>query len=138
MKTRILKTLLPVIFGIIAVLALLFIYNVIINKGISYNYSDRRFYTLFIPIAIIAAITIQFVMYLPFWEIYKIRKKILGLRLVPFTGLLTIVSGLIFGIVFWETSSGIKELVLLTITGIIAFAVYWSVNLLTVRQLDKI
>jgi hypothetical protein len=59
------------------------------------------------------------------------------MTLIQFTGLLCIISGLIFGLFFWEPIFGIKELILVTLTGIIAFTVYWTVNLLVLRKLDK-
>jgi hypothetical protein len=40
-------------------------------------------------------------------------------------------------LVFWERSFGIMELILLSLSGIISFSVYWSVNLITLNLLDK-
>jgi hypothetical protein len=131
------KTVLPVICGIFAVLTLLFVYNIILTKDISYNNSDLRFYLYFLPAALIILIVIQITLLLPCWEVFKLKKKILGFGIIPFTFFLTFVSGLIFGVLFWETSAGIIEFLLLTLTGIVSFAVYWSVNLITIKQLDK-
>ena len=52
----------------------------------------------------------------------------MGLTLFQFTALLCILSGLIFGLVFWERDLGYNELIFISLTGIIAFSVYWTVN----------
>ncbi|MDI3544706.1 MAG: hypothetical protein PWP68_123, partial [Rikenellaceae bacterium] len=61
-------------------------------------------------------------------------KKVWGLTLFQFTALLCIISGLIFGLVFWEPNFGIKDLFLVSLTGIVAFTVYWTVNLFTLKK----
>ena len=138
MKAKIIKTILPTIFGILTVLGLLIIFNLIVYNGDAFTKPDNGFFKYFVPIAVIIAMIIQVTLTLPFWKRFKTHKKIFGLTLVKFTGLLCIVSGLTFGFVFWERNFGINELILVSLTGIIAFTVYWAVNLITLRQLDKL
>ncbi|MDI3479083.1 MAG: hypothetical protein PWQ14_229, partial [Rikenellaceae bacterium] len=38
------------------------------------------------------------------------------------------------GLVFWEPNFGIKDLFLVSLTGIVAFTVYWTVNLFTLKK----
>ena len=58
--------------------------------------------------------------------------------MVEFVGLLSIVSGLIFGLVFWERDYGFTEFILVSLTGIVAFAIYWTVNVTTLKQLESL
>jgi len=131
------KTILPTIFGILTVLGLLAIFNLIMQGRNVFNSPDNGFLKYLVPFAAIIALIIQISLTLPFWKKFKTRKKVWGMTLIQFTGLLCIISGLAFGFLFWEPSFGIKELILVSLTGIIAFSVYWTVNLLTLRQLDK-
>lgn len=137
MKTKVIETILPTLFGILAVLGILAAFNLVVHNGNAFNSPDNGFYTLFVPIAIIIALTIQFTLTLPFWGKFKSRKKIRGLTLIQFTVLLCLISGLVFGFAFWEPSFGVNELIMVSLTGVIAFTIYWTVNLLTLRQLEK-
>lgn len=138
MKTKIIETILPTTLGILTVLVLLAMFNIIINNGDAFNSPDNGFFKLFVPIATIILLTIQFTLTLPFWKKFNTQKKVWGVTLVQFTGLLCLISGLTFGLVFWETNFGISELILVSLTGIIAFSVYWTVNLLTLNQIDRL
>lgn len=137
MKTKIIQTILPTTLGIVTVLGLLVVFNLIVHNGDAFSSPDKGFFKLFVPIAKVIALTIQFTLTLPFWKKFKSKKKVWGLTLVQFTGLLCLISGLTFGLVFWEPNFGIKELFLVSLTGIVAFTVYWTVNILTLKQLGK-
>ncbi len=132
------KTILPTVFGVLAVLGLLVVFNLIVYDGDIFTKPDNGFLKYFVPISTIIAITIQAILTIPFWKKFKTQGKILGLTLIQFTGFLCIISGLTFGLVFWERSYGVDEFFLVTFTGIITFSVYWTINLLTLRQLDKL
>jgi hypothetical protein len=138
MKTKIIKTVLPTILGISSVIGLLIIYDLIVLDYDFSAYEDKGFFQYFVPFTTIIAIIIQFAITLPIWERFKTHNKILGLRIIPFTCIIIIVAGLTFGFVFWERIFGINELIGVSLTGIIAFAIYWTVNLLTLKKLDKI
>ncbi len=138
MKNKIIKTIFPTIIGILTVLGLLIIVNLIFYKGDFLISSGNGFFKYFVPGATIIAMIIQFTLTLPFWEKFKSRKKVLGMTLIQFTGLICIIAGLALGLVFWERSLGINELIMVSLTGIIAFSVYWTSNLLTLKKLDKI
>jgi len=137
MKTKIIETILPTTLGILTVLGLLVVFNLIVHNGDAFTSPDNGFFKLFVPIVTIIALTIQFTLTLPFWRKFKSQKKVWGLTIVQFTGLLCLISGLTFGLVFWESNFGIKELFLVSLTGIVSFTLYWTVNLLTLKQLDK-
>mgnify|MGYP001131687537 CR=1 FL=1 len=137
MKTKIIETILPTTLGILTVLGLLVVFNLIVHNGDAFTSPDNGFFKLFVPIVTIIALTIQFTLTLPFWRKFKSQKKVWGLTIVQFTGLLCLISGLTFGLVFWEPNFGIKELLLVSLTGIVSFTLYWTVNLLTLKQLDK-
>lgn len=137
MKAKIIRTILPTILGVFAVISVLIIYNLIVHKGLAFSKPDNGFFKYLVPITTIIAMIIQLTITLPFWKKFKTHKRILGLTIVQFTALVCLVSGLIFGFTFWERSFGIIEFVLLSLTGIIAFSIYWTVNFLSLRQLDR-
>jgi len=136
-KTKIIKTVLPPILGIFTVLAILVILNLIMYNGDAFSKPDNGFFTLFVPITTLIAIIIQFTLTLPFWEKFQSRKKVWGLTLIPFTIILCIISGLLFGLLFWERDLGFSEFIAVSLTGIIAFSIYWAVNILTLKQIDR-
>lgn len=138
MKTKISMTVLPTIIGLFLVLGVLTIYNIVVGNGLVIRSSDFKFFAYFLPIAVICALIIQYFLTLRLWQTFKTKGKYLGMSLFLFTSLITIVCGLIFGFVFWETNSGLNELLMITITGVVAFAVYWTSNLITLKRLDKI
>ena len=137
MRTKIIETIVPTILGIMTVVGLLGGFNLIVHNGDAFNSPDNSFFKLFVPIATIMALTIQFTLTLPFWKKFESKKKVWGLTLFQSTALLCIISGLAFGLVFWETNFGIKELILVSLTGFVAFTVYWSVDLLTLKLLNR-
>lgn len=132
------EAILPTVFGIVAVLALLVAFNLIVHNGDAFNAPDNGFFKLFVPIATLIALFIQFTLTLPFWKKFQSHKKVWGLTLFQFTAIICLISGLTFGLVFWESSFGINELILVSLTGIVAFSVYWTVNLLTLKQIDRL
>ena len=138
MKTKIVGTILPTIFGILTVLGLLVVFNLIVHNGDVFNSPDNGFFKIFVPIATVIALTTQFTLALNFWNKFKSNKKVWGLTLFQFTALLCIISGLTFGLVFWEPNLRIKELFLVSLTGIVAFTVYWTINLLTLKKIDRL
>jgi uncharacterized membrane protein YedE/YeeE len=137
MKTKTVMTILPTIVGILSVLGILFISNLIFEKGSVMHSSDIKFYILFVPITTICALIVQYLLTLRLWDRFKKRERVFGMNLFQFTSLLTIISGLIFGFVFWERSYGIYELIWVTLTGIFAFAIYWTSNLIILIRLDR-
>ena len=137
MKTKIIKIILPALFGILTVLGLLAIFNLIVYHGDVFTSTDHGFFKYFVPLATMMAMAIQFFLTLPIWKKFKTRKKVWGMTLIQFTSILCIISGLVFGLVFWETNSGINELIMVSLTGIFAFTAYWTVNLLTLKRLDN-
>jgi hypothetical protein len=137
MKTKISMTVLPTMIGLVIVLGLLTIFNILIGNGLVIQSSDIKFFVYFLPIAIICALIIQYFLTIPLWHIFKIKGKYLGMSLFLFFSLITIVSGLIFGFFFWDTNSGLHELLMIIITGVIAFAIYWASNLIILKRLDK-
>ncbi|MDD3875282.1 MAG: hypothetical protein PHT69_01540 [Bacteroidales bacterium] len=138
MRIKIIETILPTLFGILIVLVLLVVFNLAVHNGDAFYSPDNGFFKLFLPIATIISLTIQFTLTLPFWKKFKSQKKVWGLSLFQFTALLCIISGLTFGLVFWETTFGINEFFLISLTGIVAFSFYWTVNLLTLKQIEKL
>jgi hypothetical protein len=137
MKARILKTVIPVLAGIGMVLGILILLNVLISGGSVFRTPDNGFFSIFVPVSTLIAIVIQLLITLPVWTRFRSGKKIAGLSLFPFTVIIIVISGLAFGYVFWEPIAGYKELMGISLTGIGAFAVYWSINILLLYKIDK-
>jgi uncharacterized membrane protein YedE/YeeE len=137
MKAKITGTFIPTLTGIFIVLGILILINVLFFGGTVFSTPDNGFFSIFVPIATLIALIIQLLITLPVWARFRSGKKIVGLSLFPFTVIIIIISGLAFGYVFWEPIAGHKELMGITLTGIGAFAVYWSVNILLLYKIDK-
>lgn len=138
MKAKIIKILLPPIFGVLAVLGILVFFNLVVHNGDAFNSPDNGFFSLFVPIVTLIALIIQITLTLPFWEKFKANQRVWGMTVFQFTSHLCVISGLAFGLFFWDKSFGLKDLVLASITGIFAFALYWAVNLLTLKKMDRL
>lgn len=137
MKSKTMRTILPSIFGILAVLVTLATFNLMVHNGDAFGNPDLDFLLLFVPTTTIIALTFQFFITLPLWEKLKLQKKVWGLSCFQFSTVLCLLFGVVFGLVFGETSLGFVELAIVSITGFITFAVYWSVNLWTLKKLEN-
>ncbi len=137
MKTKIMETLFPTVSGITAVLLLLALYNLILHRTDAFSYPDRDFFNLVVPAATLIALIVQYTLTLPLWKRFQLGQKVLGMTLVEFTTVLCLFSGMFFGLVFWDSGDGIPELIFIMLTGVVAFAVYWTVNLLILKWLIK-
>ncbi len=137
MKT-IIKIVFPVVFGVFGVLALLALFNIFVNNRDVFSVPDNGFLVYFVPATMLIAMIIQIKLTLPLWRMFRTQKKVWGFGIIKFTLLISSISGLIFGFVFWERDFGTGELLAISLTGIIAFSVYWSINLMTLRRLDKL
>lgn len=137
MKTKISLTLIFTIIGLFAFMALLVIYNSIVGNELIIQPTDIKFFTLFLPIAIICAFIVQNYLVIRVWQLFKSNRRFLGITSFQFICLLSIIFGLIFGFVFWEKDAGIIELLLNIVIGSIVFEIYWISNLVILNQLDK-
>jgi hypothetical protein len=137
MKGKIVKTIVPVFAGIIVSLLLLVLVNFLIQPNFSIDFSregDRFFFVYLLPFASLCAIVIQYFIALPVWNSFHQHKRVWGLTLVPFTTLAILFGGVLFGLVFWERDYGITEFFAVTASGIIAFGVYWTINILILSR----
>ncbi|MCF8296273.1 MAG: hypothetical protein K9J13_01905 [Saprospiraceae bacterium] len=139
MKTKLIKILIPPIIGFLIILGILILIAFIRNPNFSFiqSNSDVCFFGLFVPAALIVAMIIQWTLSIPIWEKFKTNKKLWGLSIFQLTGLVCIISGLAFGFTFWESSLGINEFLGLSILGIAAFAIYWVINIILLKILDR-
>ncbi len=138
MKARILKTFIPTLAGILVVLGMLILYNLIFEHKGLFNANDIDFYTIFLPFATLGALIIQYGITLPIWGKFKFKGKLLSLNLFQFTALVSMISGFIFGIFFWEKGAGLGDLMGGILSGIIAFGIYWTFNLWVLKKMDRV
>jgi len=141
MKTRIINSIVPPIMGILTVLILLIGGTLLFTSQTSLTNlfeSDKNFYLYLVPATILIGIIIQFALILPILKRLKNNKKIIGLKLIPFTIIISVIAGLAIGFLFWETRFGTTDLLYGTLAAIIAFAIYWTINLLTVQFFDSL
>lgn len=137
MKKTVLKTFLPTLSGIITVLFILIVINVIFFNATAFKTPDYGFFKTFVPITTTLALAIQFFITLPVWKQFVKKGMFIGMKLIPFTMLVILIFGVTFGFVFWERNYGLRELVATTLTGIVAFTIYWFINITFLRFLEK-
>lgn len=128
-------TIFPVIAGVASVLLVLLIINLLFHSGDVFRHPDNGFLLTFVPFTLFMAFFIQYLLVLPIRKRFLVQKKVWNLTLFQFTALLCVFSGIIFGWVFWERSLGLTEWFWVSLTGLLAFALYWTVNLLIMKHL---
>jgi len=138
MKTKIATILLPVIIGIIVVLGLLYIFNLILFNRVEMLSGDLKFFSLFVPVVFVCASIIQYLLTNRFRAKFNKEKRVFGMNLYQFICLISIIGGLLFGFIFWERGDGIKELILVSVTGFFSFIIYWSSNIFVLNRLERI
>lgn len=89
------------------------------------------------PLMTIIALFFQLILTIPIWNRFKQNKIVFGLALRPFFTLLSVIGGLIFGFLFWQQQFGINDLVISSLLGITALAIYWTINILALNKLDN-
>lgn len=136
MKKIIAKTTIPVLIGIFNVLFLLFIVDYTIYGNLDFLTKDILLLKYFLPISIAGAVIVQYIIILPVWKRFAENNKVIGLTIIPFTTLVCLLGGIVFTYLFWERDLGIGELLAVFLTGLIAFAIYWSSNLMLLKRLD--
>ena len=136
MKKIIAKTTIPVLIGIFNVLFLLFIVDYTIYGNLDFLTKDIVLLKYFLPISIAGAVIVQYFIVLPVWKRFAENNKVIGLTIIPFTTLVCLLGGIVFTYLFWERDLGIGELLAVFLTGLIAFAIYWSSNLVLLKRLN--
>lgn len=136
MKKVIAKTIAPVLIGIFNVLFLLFIVDYAIYGNLDFLTKDFELLRYFLPISIVGAVIVQYFIVLPIWNRFAKNNKVIGLSIIPFTTLVCLLGGIVFAYVFWERDLGLGELLAVFLTGLIAFTIYWSSNLILIKKLD--
>ena len=136
MKKIIAKTTIPVLIGIFNVLFLLFIVDYTIYGNLDFFTKDILLLKYFLPISIAGAVIVQYIIVLPVWKRFAENNKVIGLTIIPFTTLVCLLGGIVFTYLFWERDLGIGELLAVFLTGLIAFAIYWSSNLVLLKRLN--
>jgi len=137
MKKIITKTTIPVIIGIFNVLILLVVVKFAIYGELNFVAKDANLLKYFLPISIVGAIIVQHLIVLPLWKRFAEKNKVIGLSIIPFTSLACLLGGIAFAFLFWERNLGIGELLAVFLTGLIAFIIYWSSNLMLLKHLDR-
>lgn len=137
MKNAITKTTIPVLLGIFNVLFLLIIVDFVIYGNLDFLTKDIVILKYFLPISVVGAIIVQYFIVMPIWNRFIQKNKVIGLTIIPFAALICVLGSIVFTYVFWERNLGFGELVAVFLTGLVAFVVYWSTNLLLLKKLDK-
>ena len=136
MKKIIAKTTFPVLIGIFNVLILLFIVDYAIYGNLDFLTKDIVLLKYFLPISIAGAVIVQYFIVLPVWKRFAENNKVIGITIIPFTTLVCLLGGIVFAYLFWERDLGKGELLAVFLTGLIAFTIYWSSNLVLLKRLD--
>ncbi len=136
MKQRIQLTILPVIAGVASVLLVLLIINLLFHSGDVFRHPDNGFLLTFVPFTLFMAFFIQYWFVLPIRKRFLVQKKVWNHTLFQFTALLCVFSGIAFGWIFRERDLGWTEWFWVSLTGLLAFALYWTVNLLMMNYFE--
>jgi hypothetical protein len=140
MKTKIIRSLIPPLLGIITEFALLIIDAMVSNNRVSLFgliTSDTSLYLYFLPAVYLIAVIIQFTLVFYFWKRYINSRKVWGLTIVQFILVLSVIGGFVFGYLFWEPQFGFRDLLKGSFYCGAAFLVYWAVNLTTLYLIDR-
>ncbi len=137
MKKIIAKTTIPVLIGIFNILFLLFIVDYTIYGNLDFMTKDMVLLKYFLPISIVGGAIVQYYIVLPIWKRFAESSKVNGLSIIPFTSLVCLLGGIVFAYVFWERDLGYGELLAVFLTGLIAFVIYWSSNLILLKYIDS-
>ena len=135
--TKFLKTFFPTLLGVLTIWGLLKIEAIFHTQqfGPDEDVHIDSDLILILPVAIIALL-IQYTLTIPVWNKFKRNKVVLGLAIRPFFIVLCIIGGLIYGVLFWYKQLGIKDLIISSFLGMIVLAIYWIINLLTLKKID--
>lgn len=136
MKKIITKTTIPVMVGIFNVLFLLVVVKFAIYGELNFVAKDANLLKYFLPTSITGAVIVQYFIVLPIWKKFAENNKVIGITIIPFTALVCLVGGIVFAYLFWERDLGQVELLAVFLTGLIAFTIYWSSNLVLLKKLD--
>lgn len=136
MKTIILKSTLPVFIGIFNVLFLLVLVHIVVYKNFSFI-ADAYMLRYFVPVSATIAVIIQHFIVIPIWEKFNKTNTVWGLTIIHFTLIVCLLGGTLFSVAFWERDLGYGELLAVFLTGLIAFVIYWSSNLILLKYIDS-
>jgi hypothetical protein len=125
------KIVIPPVFGIAAVILLLMIYNLITYGGDFIKEPLNGLISLVLPLVFLTALAFQLICVVSYSKKIYSGNKIWGLNPYIFAAVLSILSGAVSGLFFYEHGTGLKEKIYLIITGIILFATYIFVNFIT-------
>jgi Kef-type K+ transport system membrane component KefB len=136
--TKIFKTIIPVILSILTIYGLLEI-EAVLRAGKLGIETDLHFDSGFQLVLILTmiAILIQTAFTLPTWNYFRKAKKFLKLTLRQFFTILCVILGISFGFLFWARNLGIQDFFIACLIGFVLSAIYWTVNLVTLNQLEK-
>ncbi len=137
MKSKTIQILIPVITGIASVIFTLALYNLIVFQGTAFQQRDNAFWFVFLPIIILIATIFQIVVISQFGKKHISIQQYRFRHIVLLFLMLCLIPGVCTGLLFSESSLGMKELLTLSLWGTGLFIVYWSVNLLILRMLYK-
>lgn len=125
MKSKILKTVVPTLLGILSIIGVIELQEVIHNhyepNADSGHVGNELLYILFIPLGLIA-LFFQSSIVLPIWNKSKKGSRVFRMTIFQLAVLFCLISGLSFGLLFWTPVFGISDLLLGALIGIMVAA----------------
>jgi hypothetical protein len=139
---KIFKLLIPVITGILAILGILKVDDLIkdlLTANFNFNTTDMGnvvFYYVLIPVALLLALLIHWIIILPVIRKLDTRPTFWRLRLMHYIFLISIAAASIVGYIFWRKTQLIPDVIVAVITSFIMFFVYFIITVLLSKGID--
>ena len=139
---KIFKLLIPVITGILAILGILKVDDLIkdmINANFNFNPSEMGnivFYYVLIPVALILALIIHWIVILPIIRKLDTRPTFWRLRLMHYIILISVLASGAVGYIFWRKTQLVPDVILAVITSFILFFSYFIITVLLTKGID--
>ena len=143
-ENKIRQTIIPPLFGLIIAFILLYALTQVVNQLIhpcdgdeTFDFPYLTFYIITFFPAFLITFLFQSLIALRIWEVYKQRKKIINLSLWQLIFLSSLVFGASVGYWHWQSFHGFIMLLFYIFSITLISIAYWSINLYTLKYLDK-
>jgi hypothetical protein len=140
---KFLKLLAPVITGILVILGILKVGELVkdlLTANYSFNPTDMGnivFYYLLIPLTLVPALLIQWLIIQPIIKKLEIKPTFWRLRLMHYIILLSFLAATFVGYIFWRKTELWNDVIAAFITSLVLFFIYFIITVLLSKGIDQ-
>jgi len=140
---KFIKLLAPVIAGILVILGILKVGELVkdlLTANYSFNPSDMGniiFYYLLIPLALVPALLIQWLIIQPIIKKLEIKPTFWRLRLMHYIILLSFMAATFVGYIFWRKTELWNDVIVAFFTSLVMFFIYFVITVLLSKGIDQ-